>query len=266
MAFSDFESAIKDKFGVLDIISKVNILKRMFAVLVIVVLLSQLALFSLVYAVGPPDVAQTVFVHYAKPAKPSPPAKDNPDYKVFARWNLYELPVEYTINPSGSGMEVSFVTSTVGLAAEEWDDGTYSGWGGVSSELFVYAGSSDKTYDDLAWSSGKLDGENTIVFGNYPEADVIAVTLIWYTRGSKQIIEFDMVFDTDYAWGDALKSTTVMDLQNIATHELGHAVGLADLYRPTTTLETMYGYASYEEILKRDLYDGDIAGIKSLYD
>ena len=54
-----------------------------------------------------------------------------------------------------------------------------------------------------------------------------------------------------------------MDLQNIATHEFGHAAGLDDYYQ--CDLETMYGYSYYGDIEKRDLYDGDIAGIQKLY-
>jgi len=238
----------------------------MFSAIAIILLLTQLALFSLVYAFGQPDVERKIFVHFAKPEKPSPPTKESSSYKVFAKWDLNALPVKYKINPSGSGLGETFVADTVELAADEWDYGAYSNWGGVSSDLFFYDGSSTKTYANLAWTSGTLDKENTIVFGDYEDANVIAVTLIWYTRGTRQILEFDMIFDTDYPWGNAAVNAEVMDLQNIATHELGHSVGLGDLYRPTTTLETMFGYADYGEVLKRDLYNGDIAGIQSLYD
>lgn len=56
-----------------------------------------------------------------------------------------------------------------------------------------------------------------------------------------------------------------MDLQNIATHELGHGFGLADLYESNASEETMYGYSTEGEIKKRSLYSGDIAGIHDLY-
>jgi len=56
-----------------------------------------------------------------------------------------------------------------------------------------------------------------------------------------------------------------MDTQNIATHELGHAAGMGDLYETTAALETMYGYSTEGETSKRDLYFGDIAGIQNLY-
>ena len=56
-----------------------------------------------------------------------------------------------------------------------------------------------------------------------------------------------------------------MDLENIATHELGHSIGLGDLYTSSCAQETMYGYADFGEISKRDLNSGDILGISKLY-
>jgi len=37
------------------------------------------------------------------------------------------------------------------------------------------------------------------------------------------------------------------------------------LYNDLCSEQTMYGYAGYGETKKRDLNDGDIAGIKNLY-
>lgn len=36
-----------------------------------------------------------------------------------------------------------------------------------------------------------------------------------------------------------------MDFENVATHDLGHRVGLADLYDAKCSEQTMYGYADY---------------------
>ncbi|MEK6868829.1 MAG: matrixin family metalloprotease, partial [Nanoarchaeota archaeon] len=55
-----------------------------------------------------------------------------------------------------------------------------------------------------------------------------------------------------------------MDFENIATHELGHSVGMGHP-DSTCTEETMYAYADYGETKKRDLNTGDTAGINSLY-
>ncbi|MBA7681586.1 hypothetical protein ES703_89926 [subsurface metagenome] len=73
-----------------------------------------------------------------------------------------------------------------------------------------------------------------------------------------------MIFDdVDFDWGIADENK--MDFENIATHELGHAVGLGDLYDSKCSEQTMYGYASNGETKKRTLESGDIAGIQSLY-
>ncbi|MEM1570238.1 MAG: matrixin family metalloprotease [Candidatus Bathyarchaeia archaeon] len=221
---------------------------------------------------GPPDLQRVVFIHYAK-ANAKPPAKETGYYKLLgAKWKSF--PVSLEVNPSDSGLGEEFVIRAIGLAAEEWDSGAYSrsegiDWYGVDPNLFDNKISiTNKGYEDLAWTSDKLDGKNTLLFGNYSTPGVIAVTILWYDRATKTIVEFDIVFDTDYTWGNATEDSRVMgvmDLQNIATHELGHGVGLGDVYQSTAYQETMYGYSDYGETSKRDLYIGDKTGITKLY-
>jgi predicted Zn-dependent protease len=55
-----------------------------------------------------------------------------------------------------------------------------------------------------------------------------------------------------------------MDFLSIAAHEVGHAAGM-DHPENSCTEETMYAYAAYGETKKRDLNDGDVAGIRNLY-
>ncbi len=77
------------------------------------------------------------------------------------------------------------------------------------------------------------------------------------------IVEFDIMLDTDFTWGDGAIDDTLMDVQNIVTHELGHGIGLADIYY--CELETMYGYSYEGDTEKRTLFEGDIAGLQKLY-
>ncbi len=175
-----------------------------------------------------------------------------------------DLPVDYVINPeftsekNPEGLDEDFVTSAISAGAEEWD--TYT-----STELF---GTYSIDYN-ANWDSDAPDGRNELLFGDYKEDGVIAVAIIWgYFRGkpsSRRIVEFDVLFDTDFTWGDADVDSAVMDLQNIATHELGHGVGLGDLYNTVCIEETMYGYSNEGDITKRDLNTGDIIGIQTLY-
>ena len=90
---------------------------------------------------------------------------------------------------------------------------------------------------------------------------------------NRELVEWDMVFDNDgdWTWGDAestdennLGNTGVMDLLNIAVHEVGHAAGMG--HSPDTCVdETMYAFATEGETKKRTLNGGDIAGIQELY-
>lgn len=246
-------------------------MRKAFSAIVIALLLLQAMLTVIAYA-SPPDLEQHIFVHYAKGAKPKPPATDTGYYKLLgAKWQT--LPVKIEVNPTNSyGLSSEDVVATIAGAAAEWDDGTYSQsdndpsttWTGVAVNLIDDTiGTSSKGYDDLAWSSDKLDGHNTIVFGDYPTSGVIAVTIIWYNRASKAIVEFDMVLDTSFTWG--IGESGKMDLQNIVTHELGHGLGLGDVYQTAANQETMYGYAIEGETIKRSLYIGDQTGITKLY-
>jgi len=235
------------------------------AVLVVAIFL--LATVSVVptLAVDRPDIRQRIFIHYAKGKQPKPPSAEGRGYYKLTGAKWLFLPVVLEVNPSGWGTDQGLVLAAIETAAGEWDDGVYSGWGGVTPNLF--AGGLTlvaKGYNDLAWTADRRDGCNTMVWGNYPTSGVIAVTILWYIP-NLTILEFDIVLDTDYAWGDANVTPDVMDVQNIATHELGHGIGLDDLYEAPAYRETMYGYSTFEEIIKRDLYKGDRQGITKLY-
>lgn len=202
------------------------------------------------------DLARIDFVHYAKPD--SPPGKDKPTkpskdacYKLLGvKWKA--LPASYVINPANpDGLTEEFVTSAIMTGAEAWDD--------VTSAELISGGI------DYAAQYGVQDYVNAVVFGAYPEPNAIAVTSIWFTRRGKQIVEFDMIFNTNFAWGDGEAVPSLMDLQNIATHEFGHGVGMDDIYTSECSEVTMYGYSNYGDIIKRTLEQSDITGLQSMY-
>ena len=56
-----------------------------------------------------------------------------------------------------------------------------------------------------------------------------------------------------------------MDLQNIATHEFGHGLGLGDIYIDDCSEFTMYGYSYNGDTDNRSLEDPDITGLWELY-
>lgn len=202
------------------------------------------------------DLERVDFIHYVKPTNPGKPGKTETCYKLLGvKWSdadLGESGVRYVINPTNSGLGEGFITNAISTSAETWDDET-------SKELF-----NGYEIDDTA-QYGDQDLKNAIAFGDYPQSGVIAVTSIWYTRVGKRIVEFDMLFNTDFTWGDAKIDSSLMDLQNIATHEFGHAVGLNDVYSTACSGATMFGYSDYGETKKRTLEKADILGLQKIY-
>jgi len=198
------------------------------------------------------DLERVDFIHYAKPVNAASPPKTTTCYKLLGvKWTAF--PVNYVINPANDdGLTEEFVTTAISTSANTWDSVT-------SKTLF-----GTYTTDPAAYY-GTRDYKNAISFGNYPDGNVIAVTSIWYTRVGKQIVEFDMLFDTDFTWGDGAANPALMDLQNIATHELGHAVGMADIYSTSCSTVTMYGYSNYGDLAKRTLETPDITGLQKMY-
>ncbi len=215
----------------------------------------------------PPGLEKIVFIHYKKGFAKPPWAgggKDKPSqdkcYEFLGRgveWK--ELPVNYVIDPDNlDGLTEEFVTSAISAGAQEWDTNT-------GADLF---GSYTIDYS-ATWDNDAPDGRNELVFGNYPQEGVIGVTVIWgYFSGSpksRRIVEFDVLFDTDFTWGDGALNPAVMDLENIAVHEIGHGVGLSDIYETACGEVTMYGYSDFGETKKRTLEASDIKGIQQLY-
>lgn len=238
-----------------------------------ILLLGAVAYVSPAYAqpLMPPGLAdkgpltKITFIHYrkgyAKPdgvGNPSKPPKGSSCYGFLANGAKWKTTEPYQVNPNNSdGMADSFVLNAVNAGVAEWENygGNIFGSGALNPAA---------VYDDTV-----TDGQNVTAFGDYPDPGVIAVTNVWgYFYGppkTRELVEWDMLFNEQFAWGDADVNPSLMDLQNIATHELGHSAGMDDLYETTCQQETMYGYSTEGEISKRDLNTGDIAGIQKLY-
>ena len=117
----------------------------------------------------------------------------------------------------------------------------------------------------------EVDYKNELVFGDLGETGTISVAYVWVTRVSRLIVDFDIVLNTHYNWGN-LGDTNCdpyfgeyIDTSNVVSHELGHGVGLGDLYENEYYWQTMYGYACWGETWKRTLEEGDVAGLYAIY-
>ena len=227
--------------------------------IIIVTLIAAIILAPVVLADPKPKepVDRITFIHYKDGAiretgKISP-GQGPSCYKLMGiKWN--KLPINYVINPGTQ--DTKLVTDAISAATSEWDSDT-------NAHLFgTYSIDSSAAFDSSA-----SDGVNEYVFGPYPNSNVIAVTNIWYTRYGKQIVDYDVLFNTFYTWKDCsvTSCSNAMDLQNIATHETGHGLGLYDVYQNSCSYVTMFGYSSYGDMEKRTLAAPDITGLRLIY-
>ena len=110
-----------------------------------------------------------------------------------------------------------------------------------------------------------LDGENTMSWGTIDgPGGIIGVCYYWYYASSKEMVEFDIVFDVEETWS-TVEATDAFDVQNIATHEAGHTLVLGDLRSPKDGALTMHAYTWLGDTVKRTLGSGDISGVQAIY-
>ena len=180
-------------------------------------------------------------------------------YTVLAKSAEWKTVENYIVDPTNNrGLSSTFVKDTFAASLASWNN---------DSPRTIFGTEVTGVVDGIDTVS--TDGKNEIMFGSISDPGVIAVTITWGIFGgppqARELVEWDAFFDeVDFDWGDADIDSGVMDLQNIATHEFGHAAGLG---HPADTCadETMYAFAALDETQKRSLNAGDIAGINDLY-
>ncbi|MCK5022821.1 MAG: matrixin family metalloprotease, partial [Candidatus Aenigmarchaeota archaeon] len=173
-----------------------------------------------------------------------------------AKWKTVE---PYMVDPTNiDGLDGAFVKNNLALDINKWE--TEAGVGILADEVVGIVNRN---------AIGSLNGANEVMFADIDSQGAIGVTIIWGVFGGpppfRELVEWDMIFDdVDFNWS-ATGEADKMDFENIATHELGHAVGMGDLYTDLCSEQTMYGYANNGETKKRTLEAGDIAGLNILY-
>lgn len=136
-------------------------------------------------------------------------------------------------------------------------------WTSVSTAMFTFGCGSTSALPNPF----NKDGTNIIGFASFSQSGLgtnPATTFSFYNSSNGNLEESDIIFNTDYPWAtDGSPSSN--DVQNAATHELGHSLCLADLYGSADSEKTMYGYTQPGETKKRTLDQDDINGISYLY-
>lgn len=216
------------------------------------------------------EVQGYAFVHYKDGfAKPNNPGHGNGNgggsttsscYGYLANGAKWKANENWVVNPANTqGLSSSFVLDNITSNIQKWED----------AANYNILGNGSTTSATLVADTSSPDGVNEVYFGDIADPNAIGVTIVWGVFNgppfARELVEWDQVYDdVDYSWSNT-EDPTKMDFENISTHELGHAVGLADLYTTDCSQETMYGYAGNGETNKRTLEAGDIAGVSGLY-
>ena len=151
------------------------------------------------------------------------------------------------------------VRDAISAAANTWDDAT-------NQNLFA----------DTEWSglhptpetfSGRYDDKNVISWMPYaPGCTALASTGTWYRTteidGYYPIVESDIAFNSNYRW---TTTGSNIDIQSVALHELGHIIGLGDLYNKARFCKDSRQVMHYYTGVKRTLGNGDATGVWKLY-
>jgi len=181
-------------------------------------------------------------------------------YAFLAKGTKWKNTEQYVLDTTNAnGLTAEFVAASYETSLNAWDEQVAFDVFGTRDTLSVVDGP-----DTVA-----PDNKNEVMFGSIDSPGAVAVTIVWGIFSgpifNRKIVEFDQVYDeVDFTWGDATVNSTVMDFENVAAHENGHAGGMGHP-SDSCTEETMYRFVSTGETKKRTLNTGDITGIQKLY-
>jgi matrixin len=165
------------------------------------------------------------------------------------RWTS---PYSFRVDASKSALDPAGALAALAASALSWDAETNASLVGT-----VDAGGN-------GGKAGRLDGISQVGWKRL-SARSIALTTTWYSTTTFLAVESDQAYSTNYRWSLAGEASR-MDLQNIATHEIGHSFGLSHPASiPENACLTMFATADYGETQKRTPGDGDVLGIRAIY-
>ena len=175
------------------------------------------------------------------------------------KWQDQDIPVDfyvYTGRTPPAGIQLRTYVDAVKAAFQKWEDVP------SSYMAFYYRGETGAYPPDLQ----NTDGRNVVgwvsgqIIGN-----ALAQTVYWYSVPANHLLEWDIALNVDWSWSAATPiPLSTFDLHTTILHEAGHTLSLDDLYHGSDSDEVMF-YAVSSGQMKRQLSDGDIAGVTFIY-
>ena len=208
----------------------------------------------------PPGIKVRAFIHRPRVVEPNhlgqctTTTNDNAPTFGLTGWQLPAGGVTWKL--SGATIPGNIGSS----AARSAISNAFAAWHAIDTQkIFIDGGSTNA-------KTTRFDGTNAILWKRL-NASTIGVTYVWYYTATGIVAEVDTAFNSRYPWaifdlnaGECQPSPDAYDLQNIATHEFGHWIGLEDLYGDGDKDLTMYGFGAGGELKKQSLGQGDIDG------
>jgi hypothetical protein len=200
-----------------------------------------------------PELDRIVFIDYGRPGRDPPgrqqqqedihtgasgstdPCGDGSSQYALSQIKWNSFPVSYYINVDGvtSGVDKSTAKKHIIYAFNKIDNENHPG-----GTFFTRTFDSSNAKIKVSWTA--IDGSG----------GALARTTVWYNAATKVISRAEIVFDTGDKWFISSKwscagiAGSPFDIQNVAVHEVGHAVGLGHV---SDTKLTMYGSAAQAE-------------------
>jgi hypothetical protein len=189
------------------------------------------------------------------------------------RWNQRDPKVQLYLNPTDtpSGLTAESSQNAISAAADTWDDA-------VSQNIFADGSTVKIDYTKQVANpfSGSMNADSFSAngwknFGN----SYLGVSCYW-SNGQKvdgyySLTEADTIYNLDYQWTNdwnTAVNTGKMDLQSVAVHELGHGIGMGDLYTLPSSDPRSQDFQQVMNLYdgpQRTLGNGDKTGVQKLY-
>lgn len=157
--------------------------------------------------------------------------------------------VLYYVNPNSVWLSPSAAVAAVQSGAQAWSSQS------LANIQLVYAGSTNGT-------SLTLNNKNEVFFRN--DSNGYVGETYWWYDATGHLVDADVVFhEGGYRYYTGSGCSGGVYLEDVATHELGHALGLAHSSVAGATMQP--AMPSYCDLTETTLESDDISGIESLY-
>lgn len=210
-----------------------------------------------------PGITVQVFAHPERPTKDESSALvcnlADPDSSATVGSTGWKLPSNWTYNLNPSSVPSSVGGSNLATIVSNG----FADWTAAANNKVAFTQGPNTSVARQAY-----DQKNVIAWGR-TSGSALGVTYVRYYTSTGQVVDVDTIMNKKFAWkwsnSNTCAESTAYDAENIMNHELGHWLGLDDMYTADYTDNTMYGYGSKGEVKKNTLTTGDIAGTAAIY-